>query len=700
LVERFFTDILEIDIMILNWRLVVIWQAVFALFSISASASGSDLFERPPFETITIPRHEENSLREEEVMMAWHPDGKTLAIVQEENIEAWDMIKGKFIKRITVKKGETQTLKLGARFLENGKTLVVGGYRVDMNSSRSINLFNSKYVDQDVRGIAYSSMCDAISYENKKDNKVYIATCVHRAEESKINPWKVNLKYPVKIWAVTQDGGKVLISGDEEVSWYNLKSDMSEGQLKLDKHKSNITRHSTNPNSTILATGDYDGLICIWDLRSMKLLNVLRAHLDSVKDIAFSADGKTLYGVSGNSLTVWDVESGKKKAAISVGGAAIAPSPDGKLIAVVTNSNPGSGIVELVDWASSRKKGQVGLAYRDYQGKEKTEISIKQLGWYSCPNPIIGVSSNGYYRMNQDDSVVEAKKFAIGSFGGYYSVLNSHSPRICYANEEQCAVFDLINSETEKIWGFDESLKKEKGFNNKMFPFHQGLPAWIGNGDIFVCSVYGSTTGKSEGARRYFGLCNVKTGECSLTPLDEILGTKPPYSWTAMIAVSKDAKTAALLNKRVVEILDIAGKKLLHRFDIGKEQERDSYNPLFSPDGRLFFVRVRGYSSAGGFVESVKAWDLRSGESVELPDMKFEAHGIAMSPDGSRLAVRTQNHVTLWAINEGAVKEERVIKIGFSREINTPLVFSPDGSQLAAFESGGIRLWSVHKDEK
>ena len=453
--------------MILNWRLVVIWQAVFALFSISASASGSDLFERPPFETITIPRHEEDSLRLEEVMLAWHPDGKTLAIVQEENIEAWDMIKGKFIKRITVKKGETQTLKLGARFLENGKTLVVGGYRVDMNSSHSINLFNSKYRDQTVLGSAYSSMCDAISYENKKDNKVYIATCVHRAEESKINLWQAKLEYTqVKIWAVTQDGEKVLIAGDEEVSWYNLKSGVSEDQLKLDKHKSEITRHSTNPNSTILATGDRDGLICTWDLRSMKLLNVLRAHLDSVNDIAFSADGKTLYGVSGKSLTVWDVESGKKKAAISVGGAAIAPSPDGKAVAVVT----WSGIVELVDWASSRKKGRVGLAYRDYQGKEETEISINQLGWYSCPNPIIGVSSNGYYRMNQDDSVVEAKKFAIGSFGGYYSVLNSHSPRICYANEKECAVFDLINGETEKIWGFDNSLKKLKRTNLQARP--------------------------------------------------------------------------------------------------------------------------------------------------------------------------------------------------------------------------------------
>src|SRR6516165_4960486 len=63
---------------------------------------------------------------------------------------------------------------------------------------------------------------------------------------------------------------------------------------------------------------------------------IVLPHSDSVICIAFTPDGKTLISSGNESIRLWDVASGKEKAALTRGRSsakAVAVSPDGKLLA-------------------------------------------------------------------------------------------------------------------------------------------------------------------------------------------------------------------------------------------------------------------------------------------------------------------------------------------------------------------------------
>jgi WD40 repeat protein len=62
-----------------------------------------------------------------------------------------------------------------------------------------------------------------------------------------------------------------------------------------------------SPDGTTLATGDVDGKVSLWDLRTFTEILALEAEADVVNGLTFSADGQALAGgtlVSGK-LHVW-----------------------------------------------------------------------------------------------------------------------------------------------------------------------------------------------------------------------------------------------------------------------------------------------------------------------------------------------------------------------------------------------------------
>ncbi len=693
------------------WHLT--WVSfVFVTCPLFVKAENQDIIIRSPIETISIPLEKDGYIsreKQETVAVAWHPSGKTLACISRDYkgmmIESWNTVQGKSSKRFTVK-GETQTFGLDARYQENGKALVVGGYQLDMESGQATNLLNYDKKDRTLLG-SYVSNAMIWVDANYIGGKTWIGASSSKSAENKFTQWEINLPNDpnrnfrdLKILSLTPAAEKALLLDidTKEIFWYNLQTKNAESSLILEKHKYPPTCWVTNTDRTILATGDSEGFICTWNLNSMKPIKVLRAHLKTVEDLAFSTDGKKLFGVDEDSLSVWDVETGKKEALVSGGGVVVAPSPDGTAVAVVPKR--GNGRVELVDWTSSRKKGWVGLKYDD-GGSTREEEKIVGIKWQSDANSIFAVSNYMRYYAIQINSNDIIERRMPGFFQSDSPVINDFSTDICKVERygKNAATFNLASGKVDWLWGFENSRLKGDGFKNGMVEYGNGPPTWIGNGDTFVCGIYASDKTRPP-YKRFLGLCNVKTGQLSLNPLEGILGPPPVERWRPLIAVSKDTKTVAFVCEKVAEIVDITEKKLLHKFNITEGQNyRDVYDPLISPDGQFLFVRVRAQQIAGGLVESFKAWDLRSGQSVELPELTKASVKMAISPDGSRLAVRTENQIALWALKNGAVNEERVLKIGYSGDY-APLAFSPDGNLLAAFESGGLRFWSVLNDEK
>jgi WD40 repeat protein len=106
-------------------------------------------------------------------------------------------------------------------------------------------------------------------------------------------------------------------------------------------HRNTVPALAFDPTGRILASGDSDGKVILWDVPSFRPLRVLPGHTRAIRTLAFSPDGQRLAtaGQDG-SLRVWDVNQGGQ-----VDGRAgnpqnpdpiniVAYSPDGQFIVI------------------------------------------------------------------------------------------------------------------------------------------------------------------------------------------------------------------------------------------------------------------------------------------------------------------------------------------------------------------------------
>jgi WD40 repeat protein len=301
--------------------------------------------------------------------MAFSPDGEILACALqfENSIILWDVENGVRLRRRFT---DTDAIRVLA-FSPDGKTLAYG----DDETIILWDVWGGRGLGDPL--IGHSDRVNALAFST--DGK----TLASGAEDRTIILWELErrvslgspLRQPGLIGggyngtggvAVSPDGRTLATTHSEDILLWDLRRRRVAGE-RLTGHDRDVQSVAFSPNGEILASGSEDDTIVLWDVaRRRPIGEPLTGHRDWVRTVAFSPDGQTLASSSDDgSIILWDVERRRPQGPplTAEGGEVYGAvfSPDGKTLA-----SGAEGIVVLWDVESRSMIGKPISGHRDW----------------------------------------------------------------------------------------------------------------------------------------------------------------------------------------------------------------------------------------------------------------------------------------------------------------------------------------------
>jgi WD40 repeat protein len=445
-----------------------------------------------------------------------------------------------------------------------------------------------------------------------------------------------------------------------------------------------------SPDGTLIATGDTDRTVQLWDAATGERLQVLEGHENWIRTVAFSPDGTTLAsGSSDTAVRLWPINNGVAGESQELLGFnttvwGVAFAPDNQTLAVALNDNT----IQLLEVANPDNR-------RTFEGHTGRVFAVT---FSADGSRLASASADGVARL-WDVASGETLTLFEGHVGWLRSVsLTPDGERLVTASYDS----------TARLWNVADGTTTATLFGHLGLVVHSAISPdgnliatvsadgsvrlWQGDdgtalgiladgtGRVLAMAVDG--TGEFAAAGTYDGsvrLWRIETGE----PVHFLTGHQ---NWVRAVAFSPDgALLASGSDDRTVRLWTVETGELYAQLTGHTSRIRWL---SFSPTGDRLFV---GTGDGSAWV-----WRLGAGEptGVEvLPAQPESALTIAFSPDGSLIATGTElGQVRLWRASDGGLVHDLP---GHAEPVNA-LSFSPDGTLLvSASTDGTARLWQI-----
>jgi WD40 repeat protein/serine/threonine protein kinase len=417
-----------------------------------------------------------------------------------------------------------------------------------------------------------------------------------------------------------------------------------------------------SPDGKRLASGSF-GEVKVWDAQTGKALATITVNEESVNNVAFSPDGKRLAaGLKKGNVKVWDVQTRKELLTLKghTGGAhSVAYSPDGKRLASAAPDNT----VKVWD-------AQTGVELLTLTGH------------------IGGVNSVAF---SPDGTRLASSAGSLGQ-AGETKVWDAQTGK---------ELFTLSGSRLSVAFSPDG----ERLASNSMY----GVTVWnakTGKELLTVKNIKGgvrSVAFSADGKR-------LATGSSEMQPVDgpqnqggdvkmwdaqtgQELVTLPAHTGFGVnVAFSPDGKHLASIGDRTVKVWDVQAhlNPLILKAPEGKSSV---CSVAFSSDGkRLASANMPGLGFGPKGNDQVKVWDTQTGK--ELISHKVSSRKVVFSPDGKQLACAlSDGTVKVWDAHTG---KELLSQKGGRGSV---VAFSSDGKRLVTGCRAGagedVKVWDA-----
>jgi predicted NACHT family NTPase len=485
-----------------------------------------------------------------------------------------------------------------------------------------------------------------------------------------------------------------------------------------------------SPDNTLLATGDSNGRICLWEVTSGKELFSCKGHTNWVRSVTFSYDGqilasssddktiklwhpntgeclKTLLGhtdivrsvsfspksqsfVSGSrdgTIKLWDIHSGECLKTLQVHNVKILSvvfSPDGQTIA----SGGNEYIVRLWDIHS-------GECLKTLQGNTRSVWSVT-----FSPDGL-RIASSGKDQMVELWDIQSGKRLKIlqGHTGSVPVVAFNPKGQILAGGGGDCTIklWDTRNGQCLKTLQGHTSTVKSIAFSSngqilasgstdqtvKLWDVQSGEclktlqgqnnPVWSvafsPNGQILA-------SGKNDQTVK---LWDVQSGKC--------LNTLQGNGWVRSVAFSPVSSILASSDREMIRLCDTNSGVFLRTL---QEHTASIWSVTFSPNGQIL--------ASGGDDDKIKLWDIYTSKCIKtLYGHTDWVCSLAFSDSGQVLASSSRDRtIKLWNVKTG----ECLKTLHEHDSWIYSVAFTPQGEKLA---SGGddqtIRFWDSRTGE-